>query len=86
MVNYDDLNTMLSIATNNEIGDIKDYDLDLTQIGLDSIYTVSLLVLLEEKYHIEFTDNDFLLDKFSTLNEIKSMVEKCLKNIDKYTD
>ncbi len=86
MVNYDDLNTMLSIATNNEIRDIKDYDLDLTQIGLDSIYTVSLLVLLEEKYHIEFTDNDFLLDKFSTLNEIKSMVEKCLKNIDKYTD
>lgn len=86
MVNYDDLNTMLSIATNNEIRDIKDYDLDLTQIGLDSIYTVSLLVLLEEKYHIEFTDNDFLLDKFSTLNEIKSMVEKRLKNIDKYTD
>lgn len=69
MVNYDDLNTMLSIATNNEIGDIKDYNLDLTQIGLDSIYTVSLLVLLEEKYHIEFTDNDFLLDKFSTLSK-----------------
>lgn len=78
MVNYDEIIGLLYKATNNQIKKIDDYDMDLTLVGLDSMYTISLIILLEEKYCIKFDDSVFLLDKFATVNDIKSTVEKYL--------
>ena len=45
---------------------------------LDSILFVSLIIKLEEEFKINLSDEDFIMDKFSTINKIDNLIEKYL--------
>lgn len=58
---------------------------ELSEIGLDSIRFIELIVALEDEFHIEIRDSDLLFDKFNTLAKLQTMlssyfapVKKCL--------
>lgn len=51
---------------------------DLRSIGLDSLTSVELIVFLEEYFNIFFSEDELLLDNFSTVSQIKqSVVMRC---------
>lgn len=47
----------------------------LTDVGLDSMKSIQLVVLLEEAYDIVFDDEELLLDNFNSIDSIKNMIE-----------
>ncbi len=49
---------------------------DLREIGLDSITSIELIVLLENEFDISVDDEDLLIDNFNTVPKIKSLVQK----------
>lgn len=67
-----------------ENGDIKEreklpliqLDTDLYSIGMDSLLFIQLIVLLETAYSIEIDDEDLLIERFSTINQIIHTLEK----------
>ena len=54
-----------------------DFDEDITG-GLDSIGFVTLVVELENKFDIEFDDEDFELSKMKSVNQITDLIIKYL--------
>lgn len=53
-------------------------DDNLKEYGMDSIALVSLIVEIEMKYNIIFTDDDLNPDNLITINNIVDMMEKYL--------
>lgn len=53
----------------------------LTELGMDSLKTVELIVKLEGAFNISIEDNDLIIENFSTLNEITDLLKKTLKGI-----
>lgn len=52
---------------------------DLVVFGMDSVSVVQLVVNLEEKYEIEFQDEDMSIERLNTLNKLFSLLERyCL--------
>lgn len=51
-------------------------DDDLTELGMNSITAIELVVEVEEKYNFEFNDEDLLVDNFKTINRLVSYIEK----------
>ncbi|MBT2282939.1 hypothetical protein J7E78_05225 [Paenibacillus polymyxa] len=51
---------------------------ELTQLGLDSMKSVALIVELEESFDIMFDDEELMFENFSTLNKISERVESKL--------
>lgn len=49
-------------------------DDDLIEIGLDSLNCIQLIVLLEEKYDIEFSDSDLSVESVSTISKIMNYI------------
>ena len=49
---------------------------DLREIGLDSITSIELIVLLENEFDISVDDEDLLIDNFNNIAKIKSLVQK----------
>lgn len=49
-------------------------DDDLTEMGLDSFNCIQLIVLLEEKYDIEFSDIDLSVESVNTVSKIKDYI------------
>lgn len=49
---------------------------DLREIGLDSITSIELIVLLENEFDISVDDEDLLIDNFNTVPKVKSLVQK----------
>lgn len=50
---------------------------NLNEQGLDSMKSISLIVLLEEKFNIEFDDSELILENFIYLEKIvKSILNK----------
>lgn len=49
-------------------------DQDLTQIGLDSMKAIVLIVRLEETFNIEFDDEELLMEYYSSINKIADRV------------
>lgn len=59
----------------NELCHISE-DEKLEEYGLDSLYFVRLLVLIEEKFKFTFNDSDVLIENFDTLQKISDMIYK----------
>jgi acyl carrier protein len=53
-------------------------DDNLKEYGMDSIALVSLIVEIEMKYNITFSDDDLNPDNLITINNIVYMMEKYL--------
>lgn len=49
---------------------------DLVVFGMDSVSVVQLVVNLEEKYEIEFQDEDMSIERLNTLNKLFSLLER----------
>jgi len=51
---------------------------NLISIGLDSIRFVNLIVALEEMYDVSFEDDEFLVENFSTVQQIIDRIQSKL--------
>jgi acyl carrier protein len=49
-------------------------DTDLRNNGLDSIKTIELIVIFETTFDIQIEDQDLLVENFSTVNRILSLL------------
>ncbi len=57
-----------------------DFEKDLQSIGMNSIYYVKLIIVIEQEFGFEFDDDFMIMDKFQSLNEIVDYVVEKLKN------
>lgn len=48
----------------------------LSDLGLDSITTISLIILIEEHFNIELDDEDLLFENYSSVERITQMIKK----------
>lgn len=53
-----------------------DRDADLTQLGLDSMTCVEVVVNLEDAFGIAVEEEDLLVENMSTVGRLKKLVEK----------
>lgn len=60
--------------------EFNDIDADLSQMGMDSIVFIIIIVALEEAFEIEFPDESLLI---SITNSIRKMAEIVFKEIEK---
>jgi acyl carrier protein len=51
-------------------------DTDLQSIGMNSILFIQFIVFLENTYSIEINDDDLLMERFSSINQIMITMEK----------
>ena len=56
---------------------------ELSEIGLDSLRFIELVVALEDEFQIEIWDSDLLFQKFSTLSNLYSMLSSYLTPVKK---
>ena len=59
---------------------IEQVDDDLSELGLDSLSFIRLIVSLEEEYNVEFKDEDLILSNMNTVKKIFSAVQRLLKS------
>lgn len=57
--------------------------LDLTNIGLDSITFINIIIEIEEKLNIEIPDDYILISKMNTLEKIINIVSQVVINKEK---
>lgn len=57
------------------IADLEDLNL-IEDLGFESVMLVDLLLLLEEKYEVEFTDMAGLLENLETLEGFSDYIER----------
>ncbi len=55
--------------------DISNYDMDFRD-KLDSLKIVTLIIEIEEQYGIMISDEDFDIEKISTINKICDLINK----------
>jgi acyl carrier protein len=70
---YDIIRNILSEQSFNDVN----LETKFTEIGLDSITYVKLIIALEQEFQVEFSDEILLLSGFST---VKSLIEYLIKN------
>ena len=68
----------------NYEGDIEFEREDFTfeQIDFDSIKFVELIVVIEDEFHIEFNDEDLLLEKIISFKELNKLLHKYVDTIE----
>ena len=78
------MRTQKNVMDNDNVNpeEIMNYDeeKDLQLIGFDSLCYISLIVMIEEKYQIEFTDSSLALVSMNSIFKIKTEVDEMLKN------
>lgn len=78
-------NEIISIIKENSTypdveGYLKEND-DLTEIGLDSISFIKIIVALEQNYDIEFDDVSLDFSNFDSFNKLCDFVKESIENI-----
>ncbi len=53
-----------------------DQDDELIEYGLDSLNLVKVILAIEERYNIEFSEEELEFENFSTLKKIINIIEK----------
>ena len=48
---------------------------DKLAYGMDSVSLIRLIVTLEEKYNIEFQENDMYIEKMNTINKLIGLLK-----------
>lgn len=83
MVNRSEVISKITQEVRDILQSAEDIDVqqNLTELGLDSLASVNLLIQLEEIFNIEFDDEDLVTDNFSSIENICNLiVEKHLLN------
>ena len=52
------------------------FDGDLIGLGIDSVSFISLILILEEEFEIEFDDDVLVIQNLSNVDEIVNYIEK----------
>lgn len=52
--------------------------LKLNEVGVDSINLIKMLILVEEAFNIELTDEELISDSYTSLNDMVSFIERKL--------
>lgn len=63
---------VLKKQKNQQINDVT----SLVDLGLDSVTTISLIILIEEHFDIELEDEDLLFENYSSIERITQMIKK----------
>ncbi len=58
------------------------YDADLSQLGMDSIKFITIVIAFEEAFGIEIPDEYLLITELGTINKMKSVVSSVLEGRD----
>lgn len=58
------------------------YDVDLSQLGIDSIKFITIVIAFEEAFGIEIPDEYLLFTELGTINKMKSVVSYVLEGSD----
>lgn len=65
-----------SVSELANIGQQLDDDTNLSVYGLDSLRRVELVIILEDKFGINFNDSDLTQSNFETINSIGKLLQK----------
>ena len=65
-----------SVSELENIGQQLDDDTNLSVYGLDSLKRVELVIILEDKFGINFHDSDLTQSNFETINSIGKLLQK----------
>lgn len=68
-------NTLVSLLE-VDASELENQNTNLNMLGLTSMQTIQLIVMLEDEYNIEFLDNDLFFTNFSTFSKIKHLLAK----------
>jgi len=74
-----DVRKILSEFKTNILVDIINLDDNLELIGINSLLFVSLIVKIEEKFNISFTDENLLLNRTGTIRALCSQIYNLLE-------
>ncbi len=69
--------TIYEIVVNSEAlqgGNVIEYDTKLSEIGLDSVGMIDIIVQIEEEFEFEFAVQELLLENFASINSIAVLV------------
>ncbi|MNW49062.1 acyl carrier protein [compost metagenome] len=58
-----------------EVEEKVNMNLNLNEAGIDSINLIKILILVEEAFNIELTDEELILDNYTSLSDIASFIE-----------
>lgn len=64
------------LELSEDVAEKLDGDADLTELGLDSMTCVEVVVNLEDEFGIEVGEEDLLVENMSTIARLKELVEK----------
>ena len=67
-----------SSIENLEIEDSQ-YDIDLLELGMDSITFIHIIVSIEEEFECEIPDENLLLREMNTVNKITEVIASVLE-------
>ena len=56
-----------------------DFDMNLKDLGLDSIASIQLLIEIEDEFDIEITDEYLTDNTFSTISSLRKVVEEIME-------
>lgn len=64
------------LELSEDVAERLDRDTDLTELGLDSMTCVEVVVNLEDEFGIVVEEEDLLVENMSTIARLKELVEK----------
>ena len=79
MLNDDITNTVLGIVEETCGEKVSNLDILLSDIGVDSVQTIKLVLTIEAHFELEIPDEQFSADAFESVSNIVKMIKK-LKN------
>lgn len=73
------VNANLKEENEKSVGiDVIQEDCDLSQIGMDSITFIHVIVALEEEFNIEIPDEKLLISEMNTVSKIEDVISDVL--------
>ena len=67
-----------NVLESQEIGLYLQDNCDITQIGLDSIKFIKLIVSIEESFDIEFSEDDLDFSKYKSIELLCKHIDDCI--------
>ncbi len=74
---YEFIDSLLETAHEPRLEKNLDNDIELGDLGINSIQFIQLIILIETEYKIEIPDEYLLLYNMNTVSEIASVIEQC---------
>lgn len=66
----------VAVEKNPDLTKELDYDVEISEYGINSITFINITVMLEDKYDIEFEDEKLDIENVWTIRKLKEYVEE----------